>query len=170
MEVRISSGKHRGRPGKFGLWIRKNILTYDVRFYTSCRYEIKGENQNDTNKLFGIGYFPSHHKESARFGWRYNKETDKIKLSAYCYVRGQRVIEELIEVPFLRWFRLELVVFVDEYYFIVTDTSQDWNMLAKAHIQKSHTKKLSYPLWVYFGGNEVAKKDMTLELKKINAK
>lgn len=162
----IKKGRHRGTPNPLRIYLNKTKIVYDVYFNPSCKYDLGNQNQHDVNKLFGIGYIP-HHKESARFGWRYNKDTEKILLSAYCYVKGERIIKELCEVPFFRWQRLELVIFNDEYMFTVADKEQIWNRSAIAHIDKQHNRCLSYRLGLYFGGDEKAPREMSIEIKKV---
>ena len=57
---------------------------YYISFDKSCKYDI--EEKSCVNKLFGysFGLF-SVHKNTCRFGWTYNKETDKIDIWIYIY-------------------------------------------------------------------------------------
>ena len=70
MNYRIHKGKHRAWPPVFGLFWKKE-MSRDVYFDLSAKYDLPGDaDDEDVNKLFGFGFFPSHHIESARFGWR----------------------------------------------------------------------------------------------------
>ena len=72
MQLTIKKGRHRPFLPTFGLWKRKRSFERLVTFHRSCAYMLPDGDQLDVNKLFGVGYFPHHHKDSARFGWNYN--------------------------------------------------------------------------------------------------
>jgi hypothetical protein len=127
-------------------------------FHADCAYYLPGIDQMDTNKIFGIGYLWSHHADSARFGWRYNGETEKIVLSAYAYVGGERVIIDLGEVPFGKYVRLTIKVDYGKYVFYVDG-------FEARYIEFHHKKKCGYPLGVYFGGNRLAPSTMHIDIK-----
>jgi hypothetical protein len=136
---------------------------YHVEFTNSCRYFIKGIDQYDTNKLFGVGYFPHHHKESARFGWRYGRK-GCILISAYCYVNGARVEKNICSVPINTEVEMYLHVSKHAYQFFVVDGDKS---LGAAEIGKSHDKKWGYPLGLYFGGNKTAPHCITVKMKSL---
>jgi len=73
---KIEKYDHHSSPIRLGFWWGRDRFRWAVTFTESCRYDLKTADQLDVNKLCGIGYLPGHHKESARFGWRYNKEMD----------------------------------------------------------------------------------------------
>ena len=163
MTYTIKHNRHRAWPRKLGIWYGKKVLAYDVRFDQSCAYNIEGVDMLDTNKLFGVGYFPNHHKHSARFGWRYVTETNRIMLSAYCYVNGERSIKDIVDVKLNEWVVCRLRIEYGKYLFDVITTNRDYAYTR--YVEHGHDKKLSYPLGVYFGGNNPAPKTMTIELK-----
>lgn len=158
----IRKGKHRAWPFRLGLYFSKKKIRFRVVFDTSCKYELGSENQGDINKLFGVGYFPNHHKESARFGWRYNEDINKIELVAYCYVNGQRVTDLITTVPFHQSHVLQLNITSRFYHFAVVKDSFEVN----TSIEHSNKRKWSFPLGVYFGGNKPAPHKITIEMKK----
>jgi len=166
MTFRIPAGKHRARPWRFGLWFDKNSFAWKVKFTESCRYDLQSQDQFDTNKLIGIGYLPGHHKESARFGWRYDTVAGLIALDAYCYVRGQRVIKHIAWCEIGKEYRLRLKVLDTSYYFDVYEPDA-----VKANgivtVEHFHEKKLKYRLGVFFGGNKVAPHEIKIELEKL---
>lgn len=160
MTYTIKKGKHRAKPWMFAFFLKKK-LSYRVSFDTSAKYFI-GQDQDDTNKLFGIGFFPHHHKESARFGWRYNENLNRIELLAYCYVNGHRLIELITTIPFHVSYVLEIEIIDQEYRFTVNK-----EMPITTAIPFYHKKKIGYRLGCFFGGNQPAPQTITVEMKKL---
>lgn len=166
MKYTIKKGAHRAWPWSLGLWFNKQVLRRAVYFDNSCKYHLEGEDMDDTNKLFGIGYFPNHHKDSARFGWRYNPDTEKIRVSAYCFVNGKRIILDLCEVAVFRWYHFTLTVLDSRYQFEIRDGFNDWHVIGDDIVIKTHNKNWSYRLGLFFGGNKPAPQKMHIEIKK----
>jgi hypothetical protein len=162
----ISRGKHTSRPFRFGLYVNKRDITYDVTFFDSCKYNLNSDDQYDTNKLFGIGYFPHHHSNSARYGWRYNPLTDLIELMAYCYDNGIRTITKICDCKVNEPYRLSIQIEAGRYVFIVGRGSM---FIAQFPVPKSKNFKFGYKLGVYFGGNMTAPNDMAVMLNKTKA-
>lgn len=159
----IKEGKHRATPIRLGLYLNKSRIAYKVVFDKTAKYEIVGEDQFDISKLFGIGYFPNHHKESARFGWRYNGDINRIEIFAYCYINGER-ITSLITTLFLdRIYPLILEITEDSYRFTVIRDSVHYT----TQVSRGSKKRLGYKLSPYFGGNQPAQKTIKIEMKKI---
>lgn len=164
MIFRIPRGKHRARPLRFGFWWNKKSITRDVIFTESCRYDLRNDDQFDINKLYGIGYLPGgHHKDSARFGWRYWTDRGEIELSAYCYINGQRVIKHICFCGIGKTYRLQLRLLHSAYFFICL--SDEFN--ETVDVPYTHRKKIGYRLGAYFGGNQKAPHEIKIELKKV---
>lgn len=162
MKVTLRKGHHRQLIPTFGIFYNKKTLERLVTFHANCAYKIEGVDQYDINKLVGIGYPPHHHKESARFGWRYNKETNGITLFAYCYVSGKREERQIADVPMEQEIKLKIYISASHYCFDVQyDIIQHWCI-----VQKKHTKKWAYLLGPFFGGNRKTPQDMHITLKK----
>jgi hypothetical protein len=159
----IFKGKHRCWPPTFGLFYKKEHISRLVKFEDSCRYKFQDQDQEDVNKLFGIGYFWSHHKESARFGWRYNPMIDKITLSAYCYVNSERIIWDLCSVKINEWYSLTIIIRENDYQFLVYANGMQ---IEHEIVTKQHKKKFGYPLSVFFGGNNPAPHKMKIHIEK----
>lgn len=157
----IKKGRHRARPLRLGIYFNKKRIAFKVMFDSSCKYDI-GEDQEDCNKLFGIGYFPNHHKESARFGWRYNENTNLIELLSYCYVDGKRVIEYITSIQFNRWVLLSLSIEKGRYIFGAKKDEFETSFQTNHY----HNKKIGYRLNPFFGGNQTAVHDTKIEMKK----
>jgi hypothetical protein len=84
----IRKGTH--SPLRFPCMTGSTELVHKVTFTESCRYDI-GAEQADVNKLFGIGYLPHHHRNSVRFGWRYQHAGGMVEVLAYWYHEGSRM-------------------------------------------------------------------------------
>lgn len=164
MIFRIPSGKHRARPYRFGFWWRKKSFSWVVRFTESCRYDLGNDDQFDTNKLIGIGYLPGHHKESARFGWRYWTERGEIELSAYCYVNGRREMKHIGFCEIGKWYYIELTSLENWYQFFLFKHGE-LKHFGSAAVQHYHHKKFKYRLGTYFGGQARAPHEMNIDLK-----
>lgn len=162
MVYTIKKGKHRACPPMIGLFYDKKVMSRRVTFDRSCAYTLPGEDQEDINKLFGIGYFPSHHTDSARFGWRYNPSTDKIEILAYCYVNSERLIYPLASFDFNKEYTLELQINDDTYSFYVQTNFAKFGFA----IPKTHKKVFGFPLGLYFGGNNPAPHKMKIKIIK----
>lgn len=167
MTFRIPRGRHRARPFRFGFWLDRNSFSWTIKFTDSCRYDLQSDDQFDVNKLIGIGYLPGHHKDSARFGWQYDKEIDRIVLHAYCYVNGQRVSKSICSCEIGKTYRIELRVSTDAYYFACDEKDVFYYRTnGEATVTHRHKKRFGYRLGVWFGGNRVAPHDINIQLEK----
>lgn len=135
-----------------------NALKYDVLFENSCAYDLGNVNQNDINKLFGFNAYNSlHHENSARFGWVYKDSL--IEIYAYIYENSTRYFEKIANVKLNKWNTFELQNTGTAYVFKVNESvyiyEKDLNCVTK----------YNYMLYPYFGGNEVAPHDITIQFK-----
>lgn len=161
----LRRGFHRASPLSFGIFVGKDIMKRSVTFTDSCRYDLGNANQEDWNKLFGVGYLWSHHDNSARFGWRYNKQKDCIEIGTYCYIDGQRIMDYICDVSIGKEYIMILKITEDYYSFEVIDTESQPSKIR--YTPKWHNKLFSYPLGLYFGGDEVAPHDITVIITKM---
>lgn len=168
MTFTFHTGKHRPWPlywlGWFPLLCGHKLLRRRVTFTHDTKYQLPPADQPDHNKLFGLSFLRPHWN-SARFGWRYDPVKDKFILSAYCYLNGQRIMEDLCECSAWHYYDCELMITEPDYLFRVLNEKGD--VLARTAISKGHNKKLALLLGPYFGGNNAAPKTLTLSLKKI---
>ncbi|WP_232793737.1 hypothetical protein [Siphonobacter sp. SORGH_AS_0500] len=76
---------------KTGVLISPREVSATVTFDSSCIYDLQSVDQNDWNKVIGLGFVGSknqslgsapHQVDGARVGWRWNPETQKIDLPA----------------------------------------------------------------------------------------
>ncbi|MBC7426721.1 MAG: hypothetical protein H7321_09320 [Bacteroidia bacterium] len=155
----IKKGHHRPLIPALGLYFNKEKIERKVTFHASCRYAATSE--SSINKLFGIGYFPSHHNNSARFGWKYNAETDSIDLFAYCYDNGERLSSlsnQHIIASVNIGIEITLSITVKETAYIFEING------GTLTIPKTCKTKLGYKLGVYFGGNDTAPHDIKISI------
>lgn len=179
MDIRIRhkifKGFHYGFPfwipvpriiGKNFMWSRQK----KVRFHADCRYELDKDDMFDVNKLFGysIGF---HHENSARIGWRYNFEHDKIDILLYFYNDGNRHYEKLCEVDFDKDYIISLYLRVDKHdEETIRVDAMVYNLGEcygnyMTYIQRDGV--IGYNLPLYFGGNCVAPHTMTIDTTRV---
>ena len=135
-----------------------------VNFDFSCKYDI-GTDQSDWNKLFGVGYLPTHHRNSARFVWRYNPDNNMIDVGWYCYVKGERYSGFLCSIPFHRNHLLQLNI--ENNLFVFTVYNPQNIQIASHAVPYWKISKLSYRLGGYFGGNRKAPHSMNYTMKEV---
>jgi hypothetical protein len=158
----ISKGKHRAWPIRLGLFFKPAVIRRTVVF-SDATYWIEGLDMLDTNKLFGLAFLPAGvHKESARFGWRYDNARSII-LSAYCYINGERIIKDLCKVP--QFYRITCALYIQPENYVF-DVLIDGRPMANEYVPKFHKLKWAYPLGVFFGGNQAAPRAIKIELLK----
>lgn len=169
MVYKIKQGEHKARPVRFGIWYEKKVITRRVTFFPSCRYtQTLPEDYKDTNKLFGIGYFPDHHIDSARFGWYYSNDFAKIIPVAYTYVNGVREQIDLTYCKIAYPYRLALIIEDGLYKFRVYDESNNNLLIGEEYnVPFTHKKKWAYPMNPFFGGDHPAPHDMKIDITKI---
>ena len=140
------------------LLIKPRLLAYRVGFTESCRYDIGIRDQGDINKLFGVGYFPSHHENSVRIGWNYDMVSGKINIFAYWYVGG-----------ICNWQYLRSVEIGVPYYFkmYIDGNTHKLDVAGRVYYVDVNGTTIAYMLNPYFGGNKKAPHDIIIDLQKI---
>jgi hypothetical protein len=89
-----------------------------------------------------------------------------VELSAYCYVKGQRVIKNIAFCEIGKEYRLRLQVLATSYYFDVYEPDQV-KAAGIVTVEHFHDKKFKYRLGVFFGGNRPAPHEIKIELSKV---
>jgi len=132
-----------------------------IEFTDSCRYEIN--EPSCVNKLFGFcfGLFGVH-KNSARFGWTYNKETNLIDIWKYVYVDGDLIKRPAgsVQIGKKCWFQIECWDFSENEYRVVLRMNDMW-VDSYWFKTKSH---LLLTLGPYFGEHSRAPHRMHINL------
>lgn len=168
MTFTFKPGKHRARPLYWLRWwpllINPKKIRRKVIFWFDGSYTLPDGDQEDHNKLFGLS-FGRIHRNSARFGWRYDPARQRFILSAYCYVNGERIMEDLCDCVANHGYTCSLYLDGPEYLFTV------WNdrdtMVGATSIMKGHTRRWARLLGPFFGGNRPAPKKITIQLSKL---
>ena len=133
----------------------------DGKFDESCWYEPRNnDDKTDLNKLFGLGFGLSHHKNSVRFGWRPNfREKGKIDIYAYVYDKSsdEHISKYINSVLCDDQFLLIIKLRCDDYLLTVNNKSVEiYNC--------EQDPCWGFYLYPYFGGNNTAPHDMTILL------
>ena len=136
-------------------------LKFIAKFDSSAIYSTKDPgNQDDINKLYGFAdNNTTHHKFSARFGWRWSNNA--LRLFGYIYNDGFRDTKELGIVAIGK---------ENDCAIKVTSTAYQFNLNGKIYSlpRKSSTVKAAgYKLYPYFGGDEVAPHTINIFIKEL---
>lgn len=143
----------------FKLINTKKELKYSVIFDDSCIYVDDTIDRLDVNKLFGFSN-GSHHNNSYRFGW--NCIDDSIKIYAYTYVDGKRIIKTLGTVEINKTYKFIITINHDILtYKVISENNRKQEVIMLI----PNRKLFGYTLWPYFGGNKTAPKNIFIKLK-----
>ena len=143
------------------LIMKPKKLSFSVEFTASCKYSI-GVEQLDINKLFGVGYFPSHHTNSVRFGWRYISG-DEIEILAYWYHNRVRQWDVIGCVDIGKEYEFSLIPGKSNHVLSVRSDGPPANKIVNVP-----SFGPGYLLRPYFGGNMKAPHDIEIIIKKAN--
>jgi hypothetical protein len=154
----IPAGQH-DAVGTAVVLTAEDSIRFSVRFDPTAVYSSADPaNQFDINKLRGRSDCSTHHHEnSARVGWRWTGNA--VELSAYVYVAGTRRSAVLGEVGIGAWHDLALDFTPTGYRFELDGRELTMPRGCSA------SGLLKYELWPYFGGDEVAPHDITIEVR-----
>jgi len=147
------------------IWVKRKISTIrtaNFLFTDSCLYDLRDEDQWDTNKLFGFSIGHHQHQSSFRFGWRPILKENKIEIVAYEYHNGLRnKIMPICRVTINEWhvFRIIYIPDLGRCYYRINDIE----FVNKFCLMKKHG--WGYILGVYFGGNKKAPQDIIIHKK-----
>ncbi|MFT4033867.1 MAG: hypothetical protein QM669_15745 [Siphonobacter sp.] len=141
--------------------LNKSSISAAVTFNESAIYTtVDPINQGDINKLIGFSDCNSlHQQNSARFGW--NWQNNQLHIYAYCYVNGVRNSQELGTAELGKAYEYKVEVKEDHYLF--TFNGQEFTM-SRGCTQT--TGLIHYRLYPYFGGDEPAPHDITIQVEE----
>lgn len=136
-------------------------LKFNVRFDSSAIYStISPGNQYDINKLYGFSdNNADHHQYSARFGWRWSK--DSLRLFGYVYNEGVRRSKELGSIQIGSENFCSIKVENGIYRFTLNETTDTLTRKSQAE------QAVGYRLYPYFGGDEMAPHDINIWIKEL---
>ena len=154
----IHKGTH--KPLRMPKLCTSKDIRFRVRFNETARYDIGFLDQEDWNKLFGIGYFPHHQLDSVRVAWRYNIVTDKIELGAYWYNSGVRFDRYMTSIDIGEDVLIGLHRRSEGHHYIMMGS------ICLKHVQVS-SDHIGFWLLPYFGGNQTAPHDIKIEMRRV---
>lgn len=170
----IFKGFHRpiGLPAfLFPMGYAKDLKTISlkktVKFYPSCAYDLQSGKQGDWNKLYGVCFgITGIHKNSIRFGWRYNAKKNTVELCSIVYDKGIPSRKYLSEhdLPLNAEANFEIKYSITprgnlEFKFIVNDQCAD-----TGHIENLPTN-FYFGCGFYFGGTSRAPHKISAYIK-----
>lgn len=139
-----------------------DALKFKAIFDESAIYEAASAiNQHDIHKLYGFSDCgTSHHKNSARFGWRWYN--DSLEIHAYTYAFGKRQTPEFITTVSINEPHNYLIqISGDKYIFSVDEKTVE--------VPRGCSGSPSgYYLNPYFGGDETAPHDVNIKVSEEN--
>lgn len=164
----IKKGRHRSDFSRIWPHIGATSVSCEVNFNPNCKYDLDSHDQMDINKLFGLS-FGWHHRNSARFGWRWDLQDNFIEILAYVYIDGTRVNEFSadIHIGYVKpgeWNKYSLELQNGYYNFAVYNSKRKTTVSKR--IEAGHTRKWGYRLYPYFGGNQRAPHTMNIEFSE----
>ena len=141
-----------------------HVVSRRIKFNTNCAYDLQSEDQYDWNKLFGVCFgLTGIHKNSLRFGWRYNKDTHNIELCTIVYREDSSVERKHIEdIALNQWGEFELTFRVEPYYVMYNFVINGRTVLFGA--MPTPPAMTFWGCGLYFGGNRRAPHRITVNI------
>src|SRR5260221_7981878 len=158
----VKKGDHYANP-KLVESLQSQTLIFEAKFNASAIYNL-GDNskQSNINKLFGFSDCNSvHHDNSARFGWAWYH--DQLEIYAYCYVNKERKTHRIGTVDLNKYKRYEIKIAEGNYIFRLNDETPV--TIKRGNVCQTG---LFYMLWPYFGGDEPAPHDVSVDIKMVS--
>lgn len=136
-------------------------IQVSVIFDESAIYTFEdASDQSDINKLIGFSDCERFHQlESARIGWRWFN--DELQILTYVYNDGDLSFELMGAVPLNTTINLAIAIQDNQYVF--TGDGLTTQTIPRA---SNCSEGVNYWLWPFFGGNQPAPQDITIQLKR----
>lgn len=144
--------------------LTSNTLEFDAIFNESSKYQSNNEaNQWDINKLYGFSECNTqHHNNSARFGWRWLD--GNLEIHAYVYNDGERYTKFINNANLNQVHSYSIEIKEKSYIFRMDD-----NIVIMDRTNKCDVGGY-YMLYPYFGGDEKAPHDITIQIREKNTR
>lgn len=167
----IKKGKHYSYRNQsilpYKVALAPQTLRFEAIFSDGCDYDLKTNDQQDINKLYGISFGMDDHYRSVRIGWRWNVSQQNIELLSYWYTKGKRYHKYLCSVkqyePF--FVTLDLDQFINEVDIQIKDEYQV--VVAQQSIRGIDKSWIRFKLFPFFGGNIAAPHQITIFIREI---
>ena len=140
-------------------YTKDTVFKWNIIFDSSAIYKTKDSlNQYDINKLIGLSDCGDNHREnSIRFGWRWLN--DSLEIHWFKHENGGFMFDKMCTIELNKSYIYELNI-----------TNWDYNLKVNnvcVWVGRNCVKnKKRYFLYPYFGGNETAPHDISIEIKK----
>ncbi|WP_080237864.1 hypothetical protein [Spirosoma rigui] len=157
--VVIEAGDHESLPKrKVGILFSPGEVSATVTFDSSCIYDVGKVDEQDWNKVIGLGFVgsknqditvgtPPHQIDGARVGWRWNPQRGRIDLGAYVYVDAKRIDFKIAETALNTPTKLTIKIDYNK---------KMYQIMGGQPIPFTHNKTFAYKTGLYFGGNQPA--------------
>ena len=169
MKIKIKKGKHDASGLHVRPYLGKRIISWRVNMDISCLYKAINDDSNDLNKLCGVS-FGHHHKNSLRFAWTpdFNRP-GQFMIYAYWYAEGQRRSLYIANISHNVDFDLEIILDHPTVAFVAMKPNPVFSDEKRSVFVnfKVPCPSIGYYLWPYFGGNNAAPHEMSIDLKVI---
>ena len=135
-------------------------LRFIAKFDSTAIYTtVNPGNQDDINKLYGFAdNNATHHKYSARFGWRWSKSA--LRLFGYVYNHGVLDSKELGTVEIGKENNCSIKITPSAYHFLLNGKIDSLPRMSTT------LNAQGYKLYPYFGGDEVAPHTINIFIKE----
>lgn len=156
-------------PQFFSLEYDTVQVSSEIVFHPNTAYTFDDADQWDWNKLCGFSLgLRGIHKNSFRFGWRYNPNTEKIELSGYIYTNSNRSYPKLMDIDLGEKARLDIIAIsksghLDVEFFINGTSMHRINYFTDEYRQ--NTVMLIYESGLYFGGDKPAPHNIDIDFR-----
>jgi hypothetical protein len=161
-EFKIPQGSHRSYPIVTKAFVGTKMGITAI-FDESAKYEFSKDSssdQGDINKLYGFSDCNGPHlQNSARFGWNWYQ--NKLSIYAFTHVSGQMNFRYLSDVEFNKPYSGTIQIHPDKRSYIFNFNGISVQMDRGCQDQKAW----GYELLPYFGGQQVAPHDITINVK-----
>lgn len=144
-------------------------ISKKVRFLDNCSYEIDPKKQGDWNKLFGVCFgITGIHRNSIRFGWRYNIADDVIELCVITYNNGEHKMDHIKgeDIRLNQYVNLSLTFTVNPNGDVTADFSVNGRTVRTVYMGVI-AEMFYFGCGLYFGGKTRAPHKMQVEWEKI---
>lgn len=166
--IKIRQGRHFTDEFSYRVMFHKKELRYQLRFDTTFRCNVPQRDRYAINKVFGIGFL--HHKlNSARLGWVFNPDTERLELWAYCYVNTRRRFKKLTEVTWDGLYDCSLAVDYEQKTVTYRLIEPTGNRI-EYEVRYDWLPAIQYRLRPFFGGTKPASHDINFRLREISGK
>jgi hypothetical protein len=157
---KILKGQQSSSPAQYKYYSSLTEMKFTAKFDSSAIYAtVNPTNQLDINKLYGFADDDKqHHASSARIGWRWY--TNRLELFGYVYNDSVRTTQLITQVPLKTEIPCSIKVDGTRYVFTANGTQITMPRTAKTTTGKG------YRLYPYFGGDEMAPQDITIQIRE----